>query len=253
VRLAGVGAPGARPREVAAAAAQGPGLERREPAHLFRIPGSIPEPGLGPAAGFVRGESKFIDQPIPEVYDLAGDPNEERNIVSRFNLGRLRADLAMLMKRLDHAGKTTRSARLDVETERKMRSSDTCRWGQTDAEKSVHAQDDLKTMLPVQTSCSAESPSFQAGQQEEGIRQLRDVIAMSPAFILAYNHLATIFVEKGRIQDAVAILEQGLKDNAGHIRLLAKLGVILAENGDPRRAIALLEGCVEKESFDPST
>jgi Flp pilus assembly protein TadD len=77
------------------------------------------------------------------------------------------------------------------------------------------------------------------------------VIAASPSFILAYTHLASMYKETGKPQAAVQILEQGLEKNPGNILLLAKLGIVLADSGEWRRAIPILERCVSQEDFDP--
>ena len=49
--------------------------------------------GCAPLRGFIRGRLKFMDSPIPEVYDLDPDPGESKNLAPARDLVPLRKDL----------------------------------------------------------------------------------------------------------------------------------------------------------------
>ena len=117
--------------------------------------------------------------------------------------------------------------------------------------KQYTEQDDLKTLLPLQNKLLDGVALFQSGDFPGAEKAIREVIAASPAFVLAYNHLAFMYKEMGKIPEAIAVLEQGLEKNPGNISLLAKLGILLSESGNWQRAIPILELCVQKEDFDP--
>ena len=205
-----------------------------------------------PLRGTIQENTKFIDQPIPEVYDLASDMEEKNNIAAQRDLNRLRGGLQALMRQSGGQGMIQRQKRIDSDTERKMRSLGYLSGTAADQKKKAYTiQDDLKTLLPVQNKLLDSVALIQLGRRQEGIRQLREVIDRSPAFILAYTHLATVLVDAGQAREAIQVLEQGLKSNPANIRLLAKLGVTLAEYGDPQKAIPVLRECVQEESFDP--
>jgi Flp pilus assembly protein TadD len=112
-------------------------------------------------------------------------------------------------------------------------------------------QDDLKTLLPLQNKLLAAVGSYQNGDFAGAEKSIQEVIAASPGFILAYNHLASMYKEMGKPALAISILEEGLKKNPGDIRLMSKLGIVLADGGQWRRAVPILEICTRKEDFDP--
>ena len=62
--------------------------------------------GAAPLSGFIRGDLKFIDQPIKEVYDLAADPAEETNLAPTADVDGLAEDLKALKKSLKGKGAT---------------------------------------------------------------------------------------------------------------------------------------------------
>ncbi len=54
--------------------------------------------GWAPLRGAVQGELKYVDLPIPELYDLGADPREGRNLAASrpVDLERMRSLLARL-------------------------------------------------------------------------------------------------------------------------------------------------------------
>jgi Flp pilus assembly protein TadD len=117
-------------------------------------------------------------------------------------------------------------------------------------ERSYGAADDLKTLLPLQNKMLQGVNLYQMGKIAEGERLLREVIAASPTFSLAYNHLAAMMLETKGWREAVAVLADGLSKNPGDISIMAKMGIIIAENGDARRAIQLLSACLRNGNTD---
>ena len=205
-----------------------------------------------PLRGMIRGDSKFIDLPIKEVYDLGKDFNEERNLAGSSPVGRLKDALTRLIKRLRNPQAGGREARVDPEVVKRLKSLGYLSESRPQEHKRQYGpQDDLKTLLPLQNKLLAAVGSYQAGDFPGAEKSIRQVIAASPSFVLAYNHLASMYKETGKASLAASILEEGLKKNPGDIRLLSKLGIVLADSGQWRRAVPILELCVLKEDFDP--
>jgi arylsulfatase A-like enzyme/Flp pilus assembly protein TadD len=205
-----------------------------------------------PLRGLISGDSKFIDLPIKEVYDLGNDMGEERNLAGSSRIGPLKDSLNRLMRRLKNPLAAGRENRLDLETQQRLKSlgyiseSRPAQRNRTYTEK-----DDLKTLLPLQSQLLDGVAQFQSGDFPGAEKTIRAVITDSPGFILAYTHLASMFKETGKIAAAVTLLEQGLEKNPDNILLLSKLGIILADSGSWQRAIPILETCVGREDFDP--
>ncbi len=205
-----------------------------------------------PLRGMVSGDTKFIDLPIKEVYDIAKDPGEERNLAGSSRIGQWKDSLNRLIKKLKNPQAASRQGRLDPEEQKRLRSLGyLSESGPQQRKKQYTEKDDLKTLLPLQRKLLDSVVAYQGGDFPTAERSLREVVNASPGFILAYNHLASMFQETGKPAQAAAILDQGLEKNPGDIRLLSKLGIVLADSGEWRRAVPILELCTQKESFDP--
>jgi arylsulfatase A-like enzyme/Flp pilus assembly protein TadD len=205
-----------------------------------------------PLRGLISGNTKFIDLPIKEVYDLAKDMGEERNIAGSSKIGQWKDALNRLIRKLRNPQASVREDRLDPETQKRLKSLGYIsenRPGQR--QRQYTEKDDLKTLLPLQRQLLDGVAQFQEGDSPGAEKTLRGVIAASPSFILAYTHLASMLKEQGKPQEAVLVLEQGLKQNPDNGSLMAKLGIVLADSGQWRRAIPILEQCVAREDIDP--
>ena len=205
-----------------------------------------------PLRGLITGSLKFIDLPIKEVYNLDKDMNEEQNLARSSNIGQLKNSLNRLIKRLKNPQATGRANQIDPEVQQRLKSlgymAESPSWQR---KKQYTEKDDLKTLLPIQNKLQQGVAMFQSGDFHGAEEAIRAVIAASPSFVLAYNHLSFMFKENGNIPEAVAVLEQGLEKNPGNTSLMSKLGILLSESGKWQRAIQMLELCVGKENFDP--
>jgi arylsulfatase A-like enzyme/Flp pilus assembly protein TadD len=205
-----------------------------------------------PLRGMISGNTKFIDLPLKEVYDLEKDPGEERNLAGSSKIGPLKDTLNRLLNKLKNPLAAVRENRLDPETQKRLKSLGYISESRPGPRKKQYTeQDDLKTLLPLQSKLLDGVAQFQSNDFSGAEKTIRAVIAASPSFILAYTHLASMYKGMGESNAAVQVLEQGLKKNPDNILLLAKLGIVLADSGNWQRAIPILELCVSKEDFDP--
>ena len=204
-----------------------------------------------PLRGFVRGDTKFIDLPIMEVYNIKDDLHESRNIAAESNTKQLKRDLVKLKNDLKGRNMMARSQRISPEERKKLESLGYLSGGSSTKPKVFTEADDLKTMLPLQNQMLAAVADSQKGKPRQAIDRLRSIIEKSPGFILVYRHLATIYKELGQVRKAIEILESGLKKNPGSTDLISKLGIMLVEANQPDKAIQLLNVCTRKNPHDP--
>lgn len=207
--------------------------------------------GWAPLRGFIRGNIKFIDQPIPELYNIEDDIDENRNIAVESNVKQLKRDLVKLKNELKGKNMMTRSERISTEERKKLESLGYISGTQSAKPRVFTKALDLKTMLPLQNRMLTAVANYRARGGSEAVTQLRSIVEESPGFVLVYRHLATIYKETGRVDKAIEILEYGLKRNPGNTELMSKLGIMLAETLQPDKAIELLNVCIKKEPFDP--
>jgi arylsulfatase A-like enzyme/Flp pilus assembly protein TadD len=226
--------------------------DRKSPEIYFESMTAYLNRDWAPLRGLISGNTKFIDLPIKEVYDLENDMGEERNLAGSSKIGPLEDSLNRLMRKLKNPLAAGRESRLDPETQERLKSLGYISENRSGQQNRQYTEkDDLKTLLPLQSQLLDGVAQFQSGDFTGAEKTIRAVITDSPGFILAYTHLASMFKEMGKSDTAVKLLEQGLEKNPGNILLLSKLGIVLADSGSWQRAIPILEYCVSKEDFDP--
>jgi tetratricopeptide (TPR) repeat protein len=207
--------------------------------------------GWAPLRGFVRGDIKFIDLPIIEVYNIKDDIQETRNIAVDPNVKQLKRDLVKLKNDLKGKNMMKRSERISPGERKKLETLGYISGTPSAKPRVFTKADDLKTMLPLQNRMLTAVANYRTGESRGAITQLRTIVEESPGFVLVYRHMATIYKDTGQVGKAIEILEYGLKKNPGNTDLMSKLGIMSAEALQPDKAIELLNICIKKNPLDP--
>jgi len=177
--------------------------------------------GWAPQQGFLRGEEKFIESPIPELYDLEKDFDETHNLAAETDLGPYRKELSLLIRKLSRPDISVAAHKVDRETMRKLSSLGYLSSISPDTKKTFGPQDDVKVLLPYYNQAVEALERYQAGRKEEGIKRLKEVIAKNQRVDVAYNNLAFIHEKAGNLKEAIAVLEQGLRHHPESYLLLS--------------------------------
>jgi arylsulfatase A-like enzyme/Tfp pilus assembly protein PilF len=194
--------------------------------------------GWAPLRGIVYGRNKYVDQPIPELYDLAADPNEQRNLASQ-QQERVRVMVNTL--RSFNVAPPNRPAQETADAAAVLRSLGYVS-GSAPERKVYTEADDLKNLVAIDRDLHRASELFQKGAVADAIALFEGVISRRPDTADAYISLAHAHWETGRPEVAVRTLEQALKNGAPDRDVRIRLGLYLSESGiDGARAIKLLE------------
>ncbi|MFQ5721880.1 MAG: sulfatase-like hydrolase/transferase, partial [Candidatus Aminicenantales bacterium] len=207
--------------------------------------------GWAPIRGFIKGEEKFIDSPIPEFYDLAKDFEEKSNIVPTKNLSQLEARLKQILKKDSYADKIETKPKIDRETQERLRSLGYVSGVQAPTKKVFTPQDDLKTLLPYQNKLTKAMGAYHHGRLEEGIKLLKEIIANRKDFDQAYTYLATIYKDQRKLRLAVETLREGLQNNPTSYRIITTFGIFLTDVGQYDAAINILKRGLTLIDYDP--
>ena len=195
--------------------------------------------GWAPLRGVLVKKDKYVDQPIPELYDLAGDPNEERNLAPQ---QADRVQVLVNVLRTFNVAPPDRPGRESAEVAATLRSLGYVS-GSAPERKVFTEADDLKNLVHVDRDLHTASELYQDGKVQDAIALLNGVIARRPDTADAYISLAHAYWESGHLQPAIATLEKALANGAPDRDVRIRLGIYLAESQtDPARAIKLLEG-----------
>jgi len=207
--------------------------------------------GWAPLRGFISGSSKFIESPLPELYDLAEDFDESRNLAEGRDVKPQRDHFSKLFAGLSIAGADKARQEMDAETREKLRSLGYLASPQAKTKSEFTAADDLKTLLPYHTKWMQATVAQQSGRLEEGITLLREIIAERKDFDLAYTYLANYLKEAGRRGEAVEVLKAALEANPESVRLITAYGITLVEEGKPEEAVDILKRGIALIDYDP--
>ena len=195
--------------------------------------------GWAPLRGVIVGRDKYIDLPAPELYALAADPREERNLAAAGG-GRTEVLLNVLrgynMAAPALPGEETSAVR------DRLRALGYVGGSPAPPRERYGEADDPKRLIEIDAMLHRAGDLYQQGKHEDAARAFQEVIARRPDTADAYRYLAFVYWQGGRPADAIRTLELALKSGITHRDVRVKLGVYFAETGNADRAIQLLSG-----------
>jgi arylsulfatase A-like enzyme/Tfp pilus assembly protein PilF len=192
--------------------------------------------GWAPLRGLLRGPHKWIDLPLPELYDLGADPGEAHNLVDgeRRLANDLRRDLPA------ESVWPPKKGAVGSEQAASLRSLGYA-VGSAPAKTVYTASDDPKRLIGVDRQLHEAIDLYMRGRYEEAARAARQVVAERPEIAEGYEHAALALRQLERPDEAIALLRQGLGHVVAQESLRRRLAQALAENGRADEAVALLE------------
>jgi arylsulfatase A-like enzyme/Tfp pilus assembly protein PilF len=194
--------------------------------------------GWAPLRGVLVDREKYIDLPIPELYDLKADPQEASNVVNQ------RVDRARVLYetlKLFNVAPPARAQQESADTLERLRSLGYIGGGTATVKEKYTDADDPKRLIELEVMLTRAGDATRAGRMAEAIGLYKTVIAKRPDTEDAYRKLALIYWRAGNPRDAIATLETALRAGVTQSEVQIKLAQYLTQSGDPAKAIALLE------------
>jgi arylsulfatase A-like enzyme/Flp pilus assembly protein TadD len=191
--------------------------------------------GWAPLRGVIQGGFKFIDLPLPELYDLASDPGEAHNLVEQ-RMDKVRALKAALPAAAPAAARVAESA----DTVARLRGLGYLS-GSANAKQSYGPEDDPKNLVALDADLQRIVRLYQQQKLEEAIALARDVIRRRPGMSTGYEYLSYLQGQVGRDAQAAATLEEAKRRGLLSESLSTRLGLLYSAQGKSREALAVLE------------
>ena len=163
--------------------------------------------GWAPVHGHIDGRLKFIDSPIPELYDLVADFNEEHNQALKLDLARFKRT----QEKLNRESGLKAEQKLDEEAIEKLRSLGYLAGPAAPRKKSFSARDDVKVMLPLYEEAMEALRLSAARKKDLATEGLKRIIKERPDLDVAHVNLALIYEASGQLEDARMTLLNALK------------------------------------------
>jgi arylsulfatase A-like enzyme/Tfp pilus assembly protein PilF len=210
---------------------------RRSPTYFEALSGQTTR-GWAPLHGVTAGGWKYVDLPLPELYDLGADPREERNLVATrpAELERLRAALSAFPAA---EGGAVRSGE-DREVRDKLRALGYLSLS-APAGKRYTADDDPKRLIDLDASIETVIARHRAGDVAGALTLCEEVVARRPDMPAALLQLALLRRKAGRLGPAVEALRRAVAISPEDEGTAALLGSYLNEAGQAAETVRLLE------------
>jgi len=168
--------------------------------------------GWAPIQGFISGRDKFIETPIPEVFDLAKDFDEQNNLAPDQNLQKHRKRLEDIQGALSHPGSGDARQKIDRESLARLQSLGYVSSPQVSHKDSFGPEDDVKSFLPYHNRAEQAWDFFLEGRTFEALELAKQVITDRKDVDIAYSNLAKMYMEQDQIDEALTVLEMGLQN-----------------------------------------
>ena len=208
--------------------------------------------GWAPLSGYIDTDEKFIESPIPEIYDLERDFNEMNNLAEDKKLEPYRKTLGKIIQ--DFTFEESQKARqeLDRRTLERLRSLGYISDSTGSERKDFGPDFDVKVMIQYHNQSMEAISLDEEGKTEEAIRLLKETITERNDIGIAYKILADIYDRMGRRNDALVVLKAGMEAAPYYYETMYSYVTLLLSEGQYDDVIAVIHACrLYKKEIDP--
>jgi arylsulfatase A-like enzyme/Tfp pilus assembly protein PilF len=196
--------------------------------------------GWAPLYGVLdRDLMKYVDLPIPELYDLRRDPSEQHNLAASRpqDLDRLRGLLGRL--RADDVGVGARVREEEATLER-LRALGYVGGAEAVRKQRYTVDDDPKRLIEIDTRIRDVVTRYRAGDYDGAIAICEENIRRRPTMFLSYLQLAYLQRMRGRLDLAIQAARQAVDLQPLDSEAISLYGAYLTEAGRSGEAVAFL-------------
>ena len=192
--------------------------------------------GWAPLTGVIHRGEKYIDLPIPELYDLRRDPREANNLRDerRRDVGEARRTLVAF-----RAEAPTLDRKLSAEEAAQLRSLGYVS-GAGAAKKVYTAADDPKNLVAIDDKMHQVIEAYEHGELAKALTLARDVVATRPDMAAGHELLAFVLQQNEQVGEAIANLRQAIRTGVETQSPRVQLGLLLTESGKVDEAVKVL-------------
>jgi arylsulfatase A-like enzyme/Tfp pilus assembly protein PilF len=201
--------------------------------------------GWAPLHGVVRGGTKLIDLPLAELYALADDPGETRNLIA--SRPDLREPLSALLARFTAADPGVRREAVSAETRERLASLGYLASAAPLPARRFSAADDPKRLIELDAMLEQVIARHRAGDVAGALALCEEVVRRRPDMPAALVQQALLNRRLGRGGAAAEALKRAVALNPEDEGAVALLGNYLNEDGRAAEARTLLEPYAARE------
>jgi choline-sulfatase len=194
--------------------------------------------GWAPLRGVLSGRTKYVDLPLPELFELRSDPGEARNLVASRarELDELRRRLAALRS----ADRGVARVREAADVRERLNALGYVAAPAVAPEAVYGEDDDPKRLIALDALLQQVIGRHREGNLQAALEACRELVKRRPRMSLSLLHLAQLEREAGNLPGGIAALERALAANPRDTTALALLGSYLVQAGRARDAVRAL-------------
>jgi len=211
--------------------------------------------GWAPLRGFINGGEKFVDSPIPEIYNLDRDFAELKNMAENKAVADAQGQLGQIVKSLSPTGELERPQRIDRGVLEKLKSLGyvSASSPQDSRKDGYGPEDDVKVLLPFYNRTIEAMDLYRKAKTSDAVKLLEAIIAERRDFTIAHYDLALIYKETGELVNAIDVLKKGLAAAPENYDLFFEYTSCLLAAGQHDEAIKMIGGNRFREmDYDPA-
>ena len=206
-------------------------LERRD-TYFESLSASLNR-GWAPLTGIIQGGAKYIDLPVPELYDLAADPREQTNL-----LDQRRREVAAARRTLA-AMNLPPPARRTISADEAAQLRSLGYVAGTAARSSITIEDDPKNLVEVDRKMHEVIDRYQRNDLPAAVRLAREIVSERPRMAAGRELLAFTLQQSERVPEAMDVLAQLIADGDASEAAKVQFALLLTESGKPSDAVAI--------------
>jgi tetratricopeptide (TPR) repeat protein len=155
------------------------------------------------------------------------------------------------MDGLSSSPKTPAPQRVDRETREKLKSLGYISSPVTELKENHGPEDDLKTLLPLNQKIYTALRLNEEGKAPQAVKLLHELIRERTDFINAYVYLSELYQSGGSGEAALAVMENGYKNNPEDYGIISSYGALLVKQGKLDQGIELLHKSLAIIDYNP--
>jgi arylsulfatase A-like enzyme/predicted Zn-dependent protease len=196
---------------------------------------------------------KLILAPVPELYDVAADPREEKNLVYREKgvYDRLSAEAESFIRKSGQNAYETDLSKVDEETREKLSALGYVGSFTDPAKLAGKKLADPKDKIVVFNELSRAREMGMGGKPDEAIEVIRGIIASDPEITDAYFTIGNIYFQQQKFREAIEYFQQVLGRKPDDTFAAINITLAYEGMGELDEAESFLLGYMAKGVVDP--
>jgi arylsulfatase A-like enzyme/Flp pilus assembly protein TadD len=191
--------------------------------------------GWAPLVGLIHDGRKYIDLPVPELFDLAADPGEKKNLAETD-----RRDTFAIRKLLSDNAPAAQNIKRSVDPAEKAQLMSLGYISGSSEKKTYTVADDPKNLIDVDNELHEVVAQYQTGQLPKAIDTLRAILKRDPNIKVAAEMLAFMLQQNENPSAAIDMLRKAVRAGAANEAMQVRLGLLLSATGQAKEALETL-------------